>query len=218
MPTRQRNQVRRKPERAAYDFETVSAILDEALFCHVGLVRDGAPVVIPTIHARDGRRLYLHGSPAAGFVRDAREGTEICVTASLVDGLVLARCGRSHSLNYRSVVVFGRAERVTDDVEKRRALEAFVEHVTPGRWQHLRPMTEKEVREVDVLALALEEFSAKVRTGAPGDSDEDRALPIWAGVLPLGLVPTGPPVADTGVSPTVAVPAHVAEWSRGGAA
>ena len=214
MPTRERNQVRRKPERAAYDFETAAAILDEALICHVGLVRDGAPVVIPMIHARVDTRLYLHASPAAGLARDARGGPELCVTASLVDGLVLARCGRSHSLNYRSAVVFGRAERVTDDAEKRRALEAFVEHVTPGRWEHLRPMSDQEVREVDVLALDLDELSAKVRSGPPLDSDADRQLPIWAGVLPVGLVPTGPPIADAGVPADVAVPGHVAAWSR----
>jgi len=214
MPTRERNQVRRKPERAAYDFETAAAILDEALICHVGIVRDGAPVVIPMIHARIDNRLYLHSSPAAGLARDARTGPEVCVTASLVDGIVLARCGRSHSLNYRSAVVFGRAERVTDDAEKRRALEAFVEHVTPGRSEHLRPITEQELREVDVLALDLDEHSAKVRTGPPLDSDADRELPIWAGVLPVGLVPTGPPVTDTAVPAGVGVPEHVTAWSR----
>ena len=213
MPTRERNQVRRKPERAAYDFETAAAILDEALICHVGIVRDGTPVVIPMIHARVDNRLYLHSSPAAGLARDVRGGPEVCVTASLVDGLVLARCGRSHSLNYRSAVVFGRAERVTDHGEKRRALEAFVEHVTPGRWEHLRPMSDQEVREVDVLALDLDELSAKVRSGPPLDSDADRELPIWAGVLPVGLMPTGPPIADAGVPAEAAVPEHVAAWS-----
>jgi uncharacterized protein len=212
MPTPERNQVRRKPERAAYDFETAAAILDDALICHVGIVRDGAPVVIPMIHARVDNRLYLHSSPAAGLARDARGGPEVCVTASLVDGLVLARCGRSHSLNYRSVVVFGRAEPVTDDAEKRRALEAFVEHVTPGRSEHLRPTSDREVREVDVLALDLDELSAKVRTGPPLDSDGDRELPIWAGVLPVGIVATGPPVPDAAVPAGVRVPDHVAGW------
>ena len=155
MPTRDRDrtQVRRKPERGAYDLDTVAAIFDEAILCHVGVVRDGAPVVIPMIHARVGNRLYLHASPAAGLARDARQGPEVCVTASLVDGIVLARCGRSHSLNYRSAVVFGTAERVVDDAEKRAALDAFVEHMTPGRGPELRPTTDQEVREVEVLSL-----------------------------------------------------------------
>jgi uncharacterized protein len=212
---RERNQVRRKPERASYDFADAAAIVDEALYCHVGIVRDGAPVVIPMVHARDGRRLYLHASPAAGLARDARrgEGDEVCVTFTLVDGLVLARYGRSHSLNYRSAVVFGRAERVIDDAEKRRALEAFVEHAAPGRWEHLRPMTDRDVREVDVVALDLGELSVKVRNGPAVDSEADRALPIWAGVIPLGLVATAPPVTDAEVPDGVRVPDHVAGWS-----
>ncbi|HZP28565.1 MAG TPA: pyridoxamine 5'-phosphate oxidase family protein [Acidimicrobiia bacterium] len=209
---RERKQVGRKPERASYEFADAAAIIDEALVCHVGVVRDGAPVVIPMIHAREGKRLYLHASPAAGLANDGRAGAEVCVTVTLVDGLVLARCGRSHSLNYRSVVAFGRVERVTDDGEKRRALEAFVEHAAPGRWSHLRAMTAREVREVDVLALDLDEFSAKVRTGPPLDSDADRALPIWAGIVPLGLVPIGPPVPDAFVPDGVETPDHVAAW------
>jgi uncharacterized protein len=217
MPTtpsakRERNQVRRKPERASYDFDDAAAIIDEALFCHVGIVRDGAPVVIPMVHARDGRRLYLHASPGAGLARDARQAGEVCATFTLVDALVLARCGRSHSLNYRSAVAFGRVERVTDDAEKRRALEAFVEHATPGRWELLRPMTDKEVREVDVVALDLDEFSVKVRSGPALDSQTDRALPIWAGLLPVGLVATGPPETDADVPAGVEVPDHVSEW------
>jgi hypothetical protein len=215
---RARNEVRRKPERASYDFADAAAIVDEALFCHVGIVRDGAPVVIPMVHARVGRRLYLHASPAAGLSRDARRGEgdgageEMCVTFTLVDGVVLARCGRSHSLNYRSAVVFGRAGRVTGDSEKRRALEAFVEHAALGRWEHLRPMTDQEVREVDVVAIDLDELSVKVRNGPAVDSEADRALPIWAGVLPIGLVATAPPVTDAEVPDGVAVPDHVARW------
>jgi nitroimidazol reductase NimA-like FMN-containing flavoprotein (pyridoxamine 5'-phosphate oxidase superfamily) len=216
MPSeQQRTRVRRKPERAAYDFATVAAILDEALYAHVGVVRDGAPVVIPMLHARLDDQLYLHASPAAGLARDTRDEPELCVTATLVDGVVFARSARNHSLNYRSAVVFGRARRVVDDTEKRRALERFVEHVAPGRWTLLRPMTEHDVREVDVLALGLSEASAKVRTGPPLDPDADRELPIWAGVLPLGLVPTAPPVAAAGVPADLVPPAHVAAWSRG---
>ena len=218
MPSRTRNQIRRKPERGSYDFERAAEIIDEALVCHVGVVRDGSPVVLPMVHARDGRRLYLHASPAAGLARDGRRGEEMCITFTIVDGLVLARCGRSHSLNYRSAVVFGAAGRVTDDVEKRRALAAFVEHATPGRWEQLRPMTEREVREVDVLALDLDELSVKVRSGPPLDNDEDRALPIWAGVLPVGLVATGAPLADAGVPEGLAVPEHVGAWPAPAAA
>ncbi|MGH9054533.1 MAG: pyridoxamine 5'-phosphate oxidase family protein [Acidimicrobiales bacterium] len=211
----ERTAVHRRPERAAYDETTVHAVLDEALFCHVGVVRDGAPVVIPTIHARDGRALCLHGSPAAGILRDARRGVDVCVTVSIVDGLVLARSAFHHSLNYRSVVIFGHAERVRDPRAKARALDHIVEHVVPGRLPSLRPTSPAELRETEVLRLPLTEASAKVRTGPPIDADEDLAFPVWAGVLPLITIP-GVPLPDAHVAATTALPAHAEHWARPG--
>lgn len=205
--------VRRLPERAAYDPTTVRAILDEALVCHVAVVRDGRPVVIPTLHARDGDRLLLHGSKAAGIFRDLRRDDAVCVTVTLVDGLVLARSAFHHSVNYRSVVVHGNAIEVTDPAEKVAALRAVVEHVARGRWEAVRPPTDAELRETGVWSLALTQASAKVRTGPARDDAEDIDLPVWAGVLPLSLQ-AGAPVGDAQLPAGVPVPAHVAGWSR----
>jgi hypothetical protein len=192
-----RTTVRRLPERGSHDWELIAAILDEALVCHVGLVGpDGAPVVIPTAHARVGTTLYLHGAPASRLLRTLGEGVEVCVTATLLDGLVLARSLFHHSLNYRSVVAFGRAAEVRDLDEKRRALLAFAEHVLAGRAAEVREPSTGELRATRVLALQLDEASAKLRTGPPIDDDEDLALPVWAGVLPVGLQ-IGTPVAET---------------------
>lgn len=187
-----RTDLRRHPERAA-EPETAYTVLDEALHCHVGVVRDGAPVVLPTIHARVGDTLYLHGSPAAGILRDGRKGLELCVTATIVDGLVLAKSAFSHSLNYRSVVVFGTARRVTDRAEKLAALKAITEHVQPGRWCASRRPTERELHETEVLALRIEEFSAKERFGPPVEGPLDVDLDVWSGVVPVSLV-RGDPV------------------------
>ena len=182
-----RTALRRHPERAA-DLATVRAVLDEALHCHVGLVRDGAPVVLPTIHARIDDTLYLHGSPAAGLLRDGRKGLELCVTATIVDGLVLAKSVFSHSMNYRSVVLFGTARRVTDAPEKLAGLKAVTEHVAPGRWCAARRPTERELRETEVLALPIAEVSAKVRSGPPVEGPLDAELDVWSGVIPVSLV------------------------------
>jgi nitroimidazol reductase NimA-like FMN-containing flavoprotein (pyridoxamine 5'-phosphate oxidase superfamily) len=203
--------VRRLPERGRYDRETINAILDEALFCHIGFVSNGQLFVIPTLHARVGDVLYVHGSQASRMLRELREGTEICVTATLLDGLVLARSVFNHSMNYRSVVVLGVAEEV-EGAEKVPALRAVAEHVIPGRWEDARQPNAKELRATTVLRLPLDRASAKVRTGPPKDDKEDMDLPIWAGVLPVHLVPSEP-VADarTG-SPTV--PGYVTGWRR----
>lgn len=182
-----RTDLRRHPERAA-DLELVHAVLDEALHCHVGVVRDDAAVVLPTIHARVGDTLYLHGSPAAGMLRDGRKGVELCVTATIVDGLVLAKSVFSHSMNYRSAVVFGTARRVTDPTEKLAALQAVTEHVAPGRWCAARRPTARELRETEVLAVAIAEASAKVRTGPPVETPLDADLDVWSGVIPVALV------------------------------
>ncbi len=210
-----RTEVRRLPERGSYDRDLIDSILDEALICHVGFVHEGAPVVIPTIHARLGDTLYFHGSPASRMLRGMRSGDEICVNVTLVDGLVLARAAFHNSLNYRSVVIFGSPRIVDDADEKWAALEAVTDHVVPGRWADSRPMTEKEFKGTLVAALPISEASAKVRTGGPKDDDADYDLPIWAGVVPLALVP-GEPATDPESRIDAAVPQYVAEYRRPG--
>ena len=213
LPPSPRTEVKRLPERARYDTEIVHGILDEALVCHVGFVVDGQPVVIPTIHARRGDRLYLHGSPANRMLRTLKRQVDVCVTVTLVDGLVLARSAFHHSMNYRSVVVFGAAREVSDPVEKMAAFRALVDHVAPGRWDDVRAPNEKEIRSTLVLVLALAEATAKVRTGPPLDDEGDYALPVWAGELPLRTVP-GAPVGDPRLAPGAVVPEHVTDWQR----
>jgi nitroimidazol reductase NimA-like FMN-containing flavoprotein (pyridoxamine 5'-phosphate oxidase superfamily) len=191
----ERTTIRRLPKRGHYDRATIEAILDEALLCHIGFVADGQPVVIPTIHARIGDTLYVHGSAASRMLRTLRDGVPACVTVTILDGLVLARSTFHHSMNYRSVVVFGTAREVTDREEKLRALEAIVEHVVPGRTREARAPNEKELVATMVLAMPIAEASAKIRTGPPLDDEEDYALPVWAGVIPMRLV-TGEPIPD----------------------
>jgi len=207
-----RTTVRRLAKRGAYDRETVEAILDEGLICHVGFVVEGKPVVIPTIHTRVGDRLYFHGSAASRMLRTLKQGVEACVTVTLLDGLVLARSAFHHSMNYRSAVIFGTAREVTEREEKVRVLEALVEHVCRGRSADVRAPNESELRQTLVLALPIEEASAKVRTGGPVDDEEDYALGMWAGVLPLQLVPQEP-IADTRLA-QIAVPGYVREYRR----
>jgi uncharacterized protein len=192
----ERTRVRRLSKRASYDVATIHAILDEALICHVGFAVEGGPVVIPTIHWRDGDRLYVHGSAASHMLRSLKDGVDACVTVTLLDGLVMARSAFHHSMNYRSVVIFGKAVEVVDREEKRHALERLVEHIAPGRSTEVRPPNESELRQTLVLSLPIEEASAKIRTGPPIDDDEDYALPVWAGVIPLRLVRLAP-VTDT---------------------
>jgi uncharacterized protein len=205
----ERTRIHRLPERGNYDRATIDAILDEALICHVGFVVEGCPVVIPTIHARVDDHLYFHGSPAAGMLRTLRGGVDACVTVTLLDGLVLARSAFHHSMNYRSVVVFGKAEEVVDRQEKLRVLTALVEHVCRGRSSDARGPNEKELKQTLVLRVPIAEASAKIRTGPPKDDEEDYALPIWAGVLPLALTPSVP-VPDN----DVAVPDYVSKYRR----
>ncbi len=210
LPTSDRTRVRRLAERGRYETETIHAILDEALICHVGFVVDGRPVVIPTIHWRDGETLYFHGSAASRMLRSLRDGVDACVTVTLLDGLVLARSAFHHSMNYRSVVVFGKAREVRED-EKVRVLDSLVEHVVRGRSKEVRAPNLKELRQTLVLALLIDEASAKIRTGGPVDDAEDYALPVWAGVLPLTLTP-GEPIADNGVSADA--PEYVKQYKR----
>lgn len=202
----ERTTVKRLPKRGQYDRETVEAILDEALACHVGFVVDGQPYVIPTIHGRKEDQLFLHGSAASRMLRSLAEGIPVCVTATLIDGLVMARSAFHHSMNYRSVVVLGRARLLEDPAEKNEALEVIVEHVNPGRWANVRRPNEKELKATSVLSLSIAEASAKIRTGPPIDDEEDMAVPCWAGVLPLQLA-TSAPVPDARCLPGFEPPA-----------
>jgi uncharacterized protein len=182
-----RSRVRRAPSRADYDRATIDAILDEALVAHLGFAVDGQPYVIPTLHARSGDTVYVHGSAASRMVRTLAAGTPACLTVTLLDGLVLARSAFHHSMNYRSVVVLGRARLVEGDAERREALRVFTERLVPGRWDEVRPPSRQELKGTRVLALTLDEASAKLRRGGPVDDDEDYALDVWAGVVPLTL-------------------------------
>jgi nitroimidazol reductase NimA-like FMN-containing flavoprotein (pyridoxamine 5'-phosphate oxidase superfamily) len=207
----ERTTLRRLPERAQYDNETVHSILDEGFICHVGFVVDGQPYALPTGFARIEETLYLHGS--TGSRLGLRPGMDVCVTVTLLDGIVLARSAFHHSFQYRSVMVLGRTRSVTDPSEKDAALGALVEHFMPGRSADARPGSRQEVAATAVLALPLEEVSAKVRTGDPKDEDEDYGLPVWAGILPLALKP-GEPVPDSRLDPTIAMPSYVKDWKR----
>ena len=209
----ERTQLRRLPERGAYDRTTVHAILDEGFICHVGFVVDGQPHVIPTGYVRVGETIYLHGS--SGSRLGLRPGMPVCVTVTLLDGIVLARSAFHHSFQYRSVVALGRTRLVTDPEEKDTALSALVEHFVPGRSTDVRPGDRRELAATAVLALPLEEVSAKVRTGDPKDEDQDYDLPYWAGILPLSLEP-GRPMPDPRLKPGIPVPPYVNAWSRNG--
>jgi hypothetical protein len=212
----ERTQVHRHPERGEYDRETIDAILDEALICHVAFNDgDGAPRCLPTIHARVGDTVYLHGSKAARAWRALRAGAEVCLVATIVDGLVLARSAFNHSMNYRSVVVFGTAREVTDPEELHVAARAITSHVAPGREDEARMPTDDEYRQTLLLAVPLDEASAKTRTGPPKDDEPDRDLPIWAGVLPFVTTPAVPePSPD--LADGIDVPASVVGYHRPG--
>lgn len=206
-PLSARTRLRRQPERGRHDREAIDAILDEGRIAHVGFVRDGRPAVIPTLYLRRDDEILLHGSPASGVLRAARSGQELCVEVTLLDGLVLARSAFHHSANYRSVVIYGHG-RMLDADERSAALDAFVDRLVPGRRPHLRPTTAKEVASTAVVAVPLDEASAKVRTGPPIDDEEDYELDIWAGVLPLTRE-LGEPVADPRNRPGAQLPEHL---------
>jgi uncharacterized protein len=208
-----RTQVKRLPKRGKYEAETVYGILDSGFVCHVGFSVDGQPYVIPTNYGRAGETLYLHGSAASRMLRTLSEGVPVCVTVTHVDGLVLARSAFHHSVNYRSVVILGTARLVEDPAEKMEALRIFTEHVVKGRWEEIRWPNEQEMKATIVLALPLEEVSAKVRTGGPIDDEEDYTLPVWAGVLPLETVVKAPePDAQRKNDPPL--PAYLKNYSR----
>jgi uncharacterized protein len=210
-----RSKVRRVPARGIYERAAIDAILDEALVAHLGFVHDGQPYVIPTLQARIGDTVYIHGSSASRAIRSLGAGIPACLTVTLVDGLVLARSAFHHSVNYRSVVVLGTCTAVEGPERREEALQAFTERLVPGRWAEVRPPTPKELKGTRVLAMSLDECSAKARTGPPVDDDEDYALPVWAGVVPLETV-AGPPVDDPRLSGGVEPSPAVAGWAAAG--
>ncbi len=198
----ERTILRRLPKRGVYDKAQVHTILDEGFICHVGFAVDGQPFVVPTGYARAGDQVYIHGSAASRMLRTLDAGVNLCFTVTLVDGFVLARSAFHHSMNYRSVVVLGMARLVTEPAEKTEALRRFTDHIVPGRWDEVRQPTEQELKATTVLALPLDEVSAKVRTGPPIDDDEDYALPVWAGIVPI-RTQVGEPVSDSRLMPGV---------------
>jgi nitroimidazol reductase NimA-like FMN-containing flavoprotein (pyridoxamine 5'-phosphate oxidase superfamily) len=209
----QRTTIKRLPKRGKYDYETVYQILDEGLVCHVGFVVDGQPYVIPTAYGRVEDKLYIHGSPASRMLRTLEEGIPVCVTVTLIDGLVLARSAFHHSMNYRSVVIFGTASVVSEPEEKLKALHAFTEHVVPGRWEEVRQPNRNELAGTLVLSLPIVEVSAKVRTGSPIDDEADYELPAWAGEIPLRVVATAP-IDDSRLQPGIVLPPYVQNYTR----
>jgi uncharacterized protein len=213
-PPSERTTVRRMPHRGVYDRELINAILDEGLVCHLGFTADSQPYVLPTIYARDAERVLIHGSAASRMLRSLRSGSAVCATVTLLDGLVLARSAYHHSMNYRSVVILGTATEICERATKLAAMRLIVNHVVPGRWEEVRPPSEAEIRATMVLALPLNEVSAKVRTGPPIDDEEDYALATWAGVLPLSL-DAHAPVADPRLSAGIHTPSYVRFYRRG---
>lgn len=198
----------RREERASYDRADIYSILDEALYCSIAFEDGGRPVVIPTLHARIGNSLYLHGSPATRLFRVLKQGPQVCVSVTLMDGLVLARSAFNHSANYRSVVLFGVTEPITDLSERRQVLDAFTDKLVPGRRPHLRPMSDKEVRATAAMRLPIDEAAAKIRRGPPLDDEPDYELPIWAGVIPI-VTSYGAPIPDPIQHPDATEPEHL---------
>jgi uncharacterized protein len=208
-----RTRINRYPTRGNYERATIEAILDEAMVCHVGFAVDGQPYVIPTIHARDGQRVFIHGSPLSRMLRTAATGVPLCLTVTLHDGIVLARSAFHHSMNYRSVVVLGTAREVTETAAKLAAMRALVDHLMPGRWEDARQPTAGEIAATIILELPLTEASAKVRIGGPLDAEADYALPVWAGVVPLTPTP-GAPIRDDRLPAGIELPDYVRRWRR----
>jgi len=208
-----RTVLKRLPQRGSFEREQINQILDEGIVCHVGFVVDGHPVVIPTGYGRVEQDLIIHGSQASRMLRALKQGIDVCVTVTLIDGLVLARSAFHHSMNYRSVVIFGRARLIEDEHEKIDALRALSEHIVPGRWDEVRGPSERELQQTTVLSLPLTEASAKIRTGPPLDDEEDYQLDVWAGTIPLGLA-SGQPINDPRLSTGLAVPAYALKYSR----
>ena len=212
-PVTPNTKISRSAKRGFYDEETIYQILDEGLFCHIGYVLDGQPMMIPTGYCRIGNKIYIHGSVGSHFMRSIADGRMVCLTVSFIDGLVLARSAFSHSVNYRSVVVFSPATVVTEEQERWDALEAFTNHVISGRWEEIRQPNTKEMKATMVISFTIEEASAKVRTGGPNDDEEDLQWPVWAGVLPLKLQPQMP-ISDPKMLHDIPVPDYVVGYKK----
>ena len=211
-PENDRSQVKRLPQRAVYDWAAIDEIVDTAVICHVGFIDDGQPFVIPTIHVRLGDKIFLHGSPASRMLRTLGRGADACITVTHVDGLVLARSAFHHSMNYRSAVLFGKGATVDDEEQKLAVLRSLSERLVRGRWADVRPPSEEELRKTLVVSIAIDEASAKVRTGPPLDDEEDYAISVWAGVLPLRLTAAAP-VADPRLAAGIALPQYITPYS-----
>ncbi len=207
-----RTRVKRLPKRASYDRDAIYSVLDTALVCHVGFVIGGQPYVIPTLHVRIADRLYIHGSAASRMLGAAAEGTPIAVTVTHIDGLVLARSAFHHSVNYRSVVILGAATLVAEPAEKFAVMKGLIDHVAPGRWDHIRHPSEKELAATSVLSIPIVEASAKLRSGGPLDDEADYALPVWAGQIPFAMKAMAP-VAAARLDASIPIPAHVTEYA-----
>jgi nitroimidazol reductase NimA-like FMN-containing flavoprotein (pyridoxamine 5'-phosphate oxidase superfamily) len=214
LQTTARTTLKRLPKRGSVERETIYQILDEAFVCHVGFTVSEQPFVIPTGYAREGDRLLIHGSAASRMLGALAGEADVCVTVTLLDGLVLARSAFHHSMNYRSVVILGRAKVVSGKQEKLEALRAFTEHVLPGRWKDVRPPSENELKQTLVLSLDIDEASAKIREGAPVDDEADYELDVWAGVIPLRLT-AGAPVDDVKLNEGIIVPRYASIYKRG---
>ena len=208
-----RTRLVREADRAVYDREAAYRILDEGFLCHVGFVADGQPFVIPTSYGRNGATLYIHGSAASRMLRQMKDGVPVCITVTLLDGLVLARSIFNHSMNYRSVVILGKAALVDDPAEKIEALRLLSEHIIPGRWADSRQPNERELKATSILRVPIEEFSAKVRSGPVVDDEEDYSFPTWAGVVPLEMV-AGEPINDARLLAGRAAPAYARNYCR----
>jgi nitroimidazol reductase NimA-like FMN-containing flavoprotein (pyridoxamine 5'-phosphate oxidase superfamily) len=208
-----RSQVKRIPERGRYDFETITSILDAGFLCYVGYLINGQPYVTPTAYWRQGEHVYWHGSSVSRMLRTLGTGVDVSLTVAQVDGFVLARSAYHHSINYRSVMLFGKAHQIDDEGEKTKALENFVERMFPGRWAELRPITGQELKATTVLRMPIVEGSAKVRTGPPKDDEEDYAWPVWAGVLPIHTV-LGAPIPDARLPETIQRPEYLAHLTQ----
>ena len=208
-----RTRLVREADRAVYDREAAYRILDEGFLCHVGFVADGQPFVIPTSYGRKSDSLFIHGSAASRMLRNVKEGIPVCITVTLLDGLVLARSIFNHSMNYRSVVILGKATLVDDPAEKIEALRLLSEHIIPGRWADSRQPNERELKATSILRVPIEEFSAKVRKGPVVDDEEDYSFPTWAGVVPLQMV-AGEPIDDARLDPKLEVPVYAKHYTR----
>ena len=208
-----KSKVKRKPERGFYDTETINKIIDEALYCHVSFIQDDQPFIIPTIHARIDDQLILHGAKTSRLLKQISTGNEIAIAVTILDGLVLARSVFHHSMNYRSVIIFGKGVEITDDKQKMKALKAITDHILPGRWNDARKPNEKELKATSVISVKINEASAKIRTGPPKDEEEDYSLPVWAGVIPLTQKPSKP-VDDPILKKGITIPEYISRMIK----